>query len=158
MNDLIKVGFLSSPFGLKGEIKIISNLNHLDKILAVGNSLIIDNGTYIIKSSRLHKNNYIISFDNYQDINLIDNLLKKDFYIERSTIELQSDEYLYSDLYNCSFIGDDYKGTVSDVLISKNCTFVKVDNIIIPLIDKYIKNIDTQKKIIYAKAIGELRL
>ena len=58
--DNVYVGYISSFFGLKGEVKILSDLNHLDKIFKVGNSLIIDNKNYVISKARKQKNHYII--------------------------------------------------------------------------------------------------
>ena len=41
MENKIYVGFISGPFGIKGEVKIISKLDHLNNIFKVGNNLII---------------------------------------------------------------------------------------------------------------------
>lgn len=159
MNDIVYLGYLSSPFGLKGEIKVISDLNHLDKMLKKGNKVIIDDNEYIISNSRIIKDNYCISFEGYEDINKINNILKKDLYIKREYINLNDDEYLYSDLIECSvYENDNLLGKVDDILINNKYTYIKIDNLIIPIIPKYIVKIDINEKIIYCKDVGELRL
>lgn len=159
MNDLVYIGYLSMPFGLKGEIKLLSDENHLDKIIKVNQVCTINKKEYIIKNVRYFKNHYFIVFDGYDDINLIDNIIKNDLYISRNNIILKDDEYLYSDLLNCMIYDNDEKiGFVDDILINKKYTYIKSANLIIPLIDKYIIKVDIIKKIIYCKNVGELRL
>ena len=40
---LLYIGYITGPFGLKGEVKILSETNHKNDIFKVGNSLYIDN-------------------------------------------------------------------------------------------------------------------
>ena len=158
MNDLVYVGYITGPFGLKGELKIASESNHLDKIFKEGNLLYIDNNSYIIKRYHFHKT-HLITFEGFDDINKVDDLLKKDVYVSRSSLNLNSDEYLYIDLLNCKIIdGTKEIGMVDDLLYNKNTIFLKSGNLIIPIIDKYIEKIDTIKKIIYVKGSKELML
>ena len=44
---LLYIGYITGPFGLKGEVKILSETNHKNDIFKVGNSLYIDNKKYI---------------------------------------------------------------------------------------------------------------
>ena len=50
MNDLIKIGIISGPVGLKGELKIISQERFQDRLFKVGNRIYINNKEYIIKT------------------------------------------------------------------------------------------------------------
>ena len=159
MNDLIWLGKTAGPVGLKGEIKFISDNNHLDKLLTPTSILYIENKEYVIKTSRVFKNNYIISFDNYESINLIDSLLNKDVYIKRVDTNLSSDEFLYSELLNYSVYEDDkLLGKVEEILLNKNSILIKCDGIIIPLIDKYVDHIDNNQLKVFIKDIKELRI
>lgn len=158
MNDLVYVGYITGPFGLKGEVKVSSDSNHLDKIFKVGNVLNIDNQEYIIKKYHFHKT-HLLTFEGYEDINKIEELLKKEVFIKRSDIALKNDEYLYADLLNCMIVDNEKEiGTVEDLLYNKNTVFIKSGNLIIPIIDKYFERVDIEKKIIYVKESEELML
>ena len=156
---MINVGFISGPFGIKGEIKVISNVNHLDKIFKIGNSLYINNQKYIIKNSHIHKNNYLLLFNELDNINKLDNILKKDIYIKREDINLNNNEYLNIELINCKVIDNKEIGIVKEVLFNKKDLFIKLNNnIIIPLVDKYLVKVDINNKIIYVKNSNELKI
>lgn len=159
MDNNIYIGYLSGPFGIKGEVKLLYENNHFDKVLKKGNKLLINNEPYVIKSVRNHKNNYLVLFEGFEDINLIDGLLKKDVYIKRDDVLLAKDEFFYSDLYDCAIICNTEKiGVVQDVLYNKQGIFIKDGTLIIPLVPKYFDFVDIEAKIIYVKDCKELIL
>ena len=159
MNDLINVGFISGPVGLKGEIKIVSQERFLDRLLKIGNKIYINNNEYLIKTSRLFKNNYIISLDGYDNINLIDCFLQKNIFIKKSESSLNKNEYLYSELFGFKIIDNQKEiGVVQEILLNKNNSFIKSGKLIIPIIDKYIEKIDLDNRIINVKNSKELML
>ena len=49
MDEIFYIGFISGPFGIKGEVKLISDTNFSDKVFKVGNNLYIDDKPYKIK-------------------------------------------------------------------------------------------------------------
>jgi len=158
MTDLVYIGFITGPFGLKGQLKVSSDSNHLDKIFKIGNKVYIENNEYVIKDYHLHKG-HLITLENYDDINKINDLLKKEIYVSRSSLNLKDDEYLYIDLLGCKIIDNNKEiGIVDDLLYNKNIIFIKSDNLIIPIIDKYFESVDTREKIIYVKSSEELIL
>lgn len=156
--DKIYVGYLSSPVGLKGEIKVLSDTNYQDIIFKKGNILYINDQKYQISSSRYHKKNYIISFESYNDINKLDELLKKDIYILKEDVGLKEDEYLYIELIEMQIISDIGHLKINDILLSGTHAYFKCGNVIIPYNEKYIEKVDKENKIIYAKNVGELRI
>lgn len=157
--DKVYVGYISSFFGLKGEIKVLSDLNHLDKIFKVGNTLIVDDKEYKIKKSRLQKNHYIIQFEEINSIEEANLVLKKNIYINRDNIYLDTDEYLISDFVDCKIIDNEkIIGNVENILYNKNNFFIQCDKLIIPINEKYFEKIDINKKEIYVKNTKELKL
>ena len=159
MNDLISIGFISGPVGLKGELKVISQERFLDRIFKTGNIIYIDNIAYIIETARLFKGNYIISLESYENINLIYLFLNKDIYIKKEDSLLNENEYLYSELFGFKIIDNQEEiGIVKEILLNKNNSFIKCDRLIIPLIDKYLVKIDLKNKVIYVKNSKELML
>ena len=159
MNNMYCIGKLAGPVGLKGEIKVVSDSNHQDKIFKIGMAIYIESKKYIIKTSRLFKNNYIISFEDYEDINKINHLLHHDIYINKEDLHLDNNEYLYAELLTCKVIDNDEElGNVDEILISKNSFLIKCHNLIIPMIDNYLDYIDLEHKIIYVKNSKELKI
>lgn len=159
MDKLISIGFITGPFGLKGELKIISDENHLDKIFKIGNALYIDNNKYIIKTYRLQKNHHLVSFDGFEDINKIENLIKKNVYINKEDLSLENNEYLYIELYDLDIIdNNEIIGKVEEILFNKTTTFIKSGNLIIPMIPKYFDKVDLKNKKVYVKDTKELIL
>lgn len=157
--DSVYVGYISSFFGLKGEIKVLSDLNHLDKIFKVGNTLIIENKDYKIKKSRLQKNHYIIQFEEVNSIDEANLILKKNIYIKRDNIYLDTDEYLISDFVDCKIIDNEKNiGNVENILYNKSNFFIQCGKLIIPINEKYFEKIDIIKKEIYVKNTKELEL
>ena len=159
MNDMIFIGSITGPFGLKGEVKVYCESNHQDKIFNSGMTFYIDDNPYVIKNAHIHKNNYLVLFEGVNDIKDIDNILKKEIYIRREDLNLKDGEYLTSELFGLT-IKDSEKniGIVKEILYNKNNFFIKCDNLIIPLNEKYIEKVDITKQCIYVKDIQELIL
>jgi 16S rRNA processing protein RimM len=137
MNNLVWVGSSAGPVGLKGEIKIITDINHQDKIFKVNNKLWINNVSYIIKTVREFKHNYIVSFEQFDDINQIDLLLHQDIFMNKEDIGLDKNEFLFSEIINFAIIDNQKKiGVVKEILLNKKDYFIKDGSLIIPMIDK----------------------
>lgn len=152
---LVFIGYISGPFGINGEVKIISETNHKEDIFKIGNNLYIDNQKYIISSVKKNNKYEIISFDNINSIEKTDSILKKEVYV--NVMELKIDDYLIGELLNMDVYEKNiFIGKVTEVLYNKKYTYIRCNKLIIPLIDNYLKEINLEKNIIYVKNIGEL--
>ena len=73
--DKIKIGKIVGTHGLKGEVKIRSSSDFGEGRFKNGNFIIVSyQGNELeleIVSSRVHKSNYLVSFKDNQDINLV---------------------------------------------------------------------------------------
>ena len=76
----IYIGKVVNTHGIKGEIRILSNFEYKDKVFKVNNKLIIGDKTYEIKSHRIHKGYNMVTLDDYNNINDVLFLLKKEVY------------------------------------------------------------------------------
>ena len=100
MDSYINVGKIVSTFGIKGELKIISDFEYKDRIfikdftMYVGNEKIKE----VILSHRVHKNYDLTLFKNYTNINEVLKYIGKSLYIKREDLKLLDDEYLMMDL------------------------------------------------------------
>ena len=160
MNEMIYIGKTVSTFGIKGELKVISDFEYCDKAYKVGNKVLINNIEHIISSIRYHKNYVLLKIDNLNNINDILKYVGFNIYIKRIDLGLKEDEYLYKDLINSEVIDDDNTklGKVIEILDGNN-VLIKVKGtkeFFIPLIANYVSKFDLNKKILYTKNAKEL--
>ena len=154
MNEMIFIGKSTSTFGIKGELKVRSDFNYLDKAYKIGNVILINNIEHKISGVRYHKNHVLLKIDNLENINDVLDYLGYNIYIKRSDLNLSSNEYLDSDLINSDVINDGINlGKVIDVIRGVN-TLIKVSGKVIfyiPYVDEYIINFDLENKKLYTK-------
>lgn len=151
---LLYVGNITGPFGLKGEVKVLSETNHKNEIFKVGNYLYIDEKKYLITSVKQNPKCEIIKFEGIDDISLTDEILKKEVYVNRNDLNV---DYLTIELINMAVYDKDRCiGKVKEILLSKKYNYLKVCDIIVPIIDNFIEKIDFENNVIYLKNIGDL--
>lgn len=162
MNEMIYIGKTVSTFGIKGELKVISDFEYCDRAYQIDKKILINNIEHVISSIRYHKNYVLLKIDNLNNINDILKYVGFNIYMKRIDLGLKEDEYLYKDLINSDVIDDDNTklGKVIEVLNGNN-VLIKVKGtkeFFIPLIDNYINKFDLDKKILYTKNAKELIL
>lgn len=160
MNEMIYIGKTVSTFGIKGELKVISDFEYCDRAYQVNKKILINNTEHVISGIRYHKNYVLLKIDNLNNINDILKYVGFNIYIKRIDLGLKESEYLYKDLINSEVIDDDNTklGKVIEVLNGNN-VLIKVKGskeFLIPLIDNYISKFDLNKKILYTKNAKEL--
>lgn len=160
MNEMIYIGKTVSTFGIKGELKVISDFEYCDRAYQIDKKILINNIEHVISGIRYHKNYVLLKIDNLNNINDILKYVGFNIYIKRIDLGLKEDEYLYKDLINSEVIDDDNTklGKVIEILNGNN-VLIKVKGskeFLIPLIDNYISKFDLNKKILYTKKAKEL--
>ena len=151
MNKLY-IGTIVSTHGIKGEIRIISNLDEQvkKKIFKVDNNLLIDDIEYKIRSYRKHKNYDMVLLNDYNNINEVLFLIKKKVYINNSYLSLTPledfdvnyKEYKVNNkgkVLSIDNTGSNYK--IIRLLIDKI-------EVLVPYNEHFIKKIDSNRKTI----------
>ena len=142
MNEMIFIGKSTSTFGIKGELKVRSDFNYLDKAYKIGNVILINNIEHKISGVRYHKNHVLLKIDNLENINDVLDYVGYNIYIKSS------------DLINSDVINDGINfGKVIDVIRGVN-PLIKVSGKVmfyIPYVDEYIINFDLENKKLYTK-------
>ena len=154
MNVLI--GKYVSTHGIKGEIRIKSNFQYKERVFKLGNKLIIDNQEYEVTSYRLHKGYDMVTFKGIDNINQIISLKGSLVYIDKSLLNLNSDEYLDSDLINMDIIiNNKLMGRVSGIrYLTETKKLLVVDSKYVPF--ELIKKIDLKNKKIEIEEVSGL--
>lgn len=148
MDKFICIGKIINTFGIKGEVKIDSNFEYLDRVFV--KDFIVYIGEEKIKESitthRIHKGYHMVLFSDYKNINEVLKYKNKKIYILEKDLSLNKDEYLLDDLIGLD-VYDDEKilGKVVDYEYNKNYVLLKVKGekeFYLPKIDYYIKEVD----------------
>ena len=149
--DKIYIGKVIGTHGIKGEIKILSDVEVSDKAFKSGNILYFEDESneYIIDSVRVHKGAYLV-------------LKKKKVYIDRSAV-LTNSEYVLEELLdftvcdennnNLGIIKDyEFNGSYATFLVEGDKKFY------LPNVENYVTKIDLENKKVYTKNVGDLML
>ena len=162
MNEMIYIGKTVSTFGIKGELKVISDFEKCDKAYKIGNKILINNIEHVISGIRYHKNYILLEIDDLKNINNILKYVGFNIYIKRVDLHLEENEFLYKDLINSDVIDNDGSnlGRIIEVEQGVNL-LIKVKGskeFYIPYVDEYIISFDLNNKKLYTKNAKDLIL
>lgn len=148
--ELVYVGKIVNTHGIKGELKILSDIDNKDKIFKVGNEFMIDDNVYIIKSYRHHKCFEMVTLNDFTNINEVLYLVGKKVFIDRKQID---NKIIYNDYINLNvYINDELIGVVEDYNNGLNpLLIIKNDNktFYIPINGNFIESVDLENKKLY---------
>ena len=166
--EKLKIGKIVGTHALKGELKIRSFSDFNDQRFVVGHKLYLNEivDPFIIKTVRVHKGNYLISFEGLQDINLVEKYIGYNVYGLSECPKDKNDKanntnfikYIYDDLIGCQIINNDQEiGKVESVYFNGAHDVLTVQTankkIAIPYVDAFIENEDIENKKIFVHLI-----
>tara|TARA_B100000965_G_C19352706_1_gene652524 strand:- start:155 stop:676 length:522 start_codon:yes stop_codon:yes gene_type:complete len=151
------IGFVSKKIGFKGKLSIKINIGHPKNYLDIDFIYInIDNQLipYKVTSSNTKKNIFLeLKLDEINEENQINKIIKKEVYIQKDKSH-KEDKFYYQKLLNYKvFDSNKNIGLVTDLINQKEQKLIIVENqknheIIIPLVQSFIKEIDKKNKIL----------
>ncbi len=149
--EKIYIGKYVKTHGIKGEIRIKSNFKYKDRVFKIGNEIIINNKSYVINSYRVHKDYDMVTLEGYTNINEVLDLLKKDVYCSKESLNLSDSEVLDEELLTYEVVTNDgQKGKVLEVFYaSPNNKVIRVQldrEVLIPISSPMIEEINKEKK------------
>ena len=156
--DFIKIGKVVKTHGIKGEIRILSDVPYKDKVFVIGNNIIIDNKEYKITSYRVHKGFDMVTLDGFNNINDVLFLLKKEVYFSKDELNLSDDEILDEELITYSVLTNNgKKGIIKEIFkASESNKILRIEldhEVLIPINSPMIKKIDKDKKEVLVELI-----
>lgn len=162
MNEMIYIGKTVSTFGIKGELKVISDFEKCDKAYKIGNKILINNIEHVISGIRYHKNYILLEIDDLKNINNILKYVGFNIYIKRMDLHLEENEFLYKDLISSDVIDNDGSNLGKIIKVEQGVNLlIKVKGskeFYIPYVDEYIINFDLNNKKLYTKNAKDLIL
>ncbi len=122
MEQFLRVGVISSTHGIRGEVKVYPTTDDPGRFLDL-DEVILDTGRehkiLEIEGVKFFKNQVILKFKGYDNINDIEKYLKKDLLVDREhAVELGENENFIADLIDMEVVTDEGKvlGTLTDVI------------------------------------------
>lgn len=122
MDDLLKVGVITSTHGIKGEVKVFPTTDDV-KRFKKGIQLILETGkeqlNLEVEGVKFFKQFVILKFKGIDDINQIEKYRRKELFVTREhAVKLKKDEYFIADLIGLSVIDEEGNpiGVLEDVM------------------------------------------
>lgn len=162
MEDFFRIGVITKPHGLKGEVKVFPTTDDAKRFKKLKKCIIRTKKGDIEaekKSCKFFKNLVILSFVGYDDINEVEAFRNCDIYVSREdAVPLEEGEYYISDVIGCDVYEENgnHLGMVNDVLqTGANDVFiVAMENgkeLLVPVINDCVIEIDTENKKVIVK-------
>ena len=155
MEDLLKVGVITTTHGVRGEVKVYPTTDEPERFLDL-EYVLLDTGKELrrldIKNVRFFKNLVILKFDGIDNINDIEKYKGRDLWIPREEAqELDEDEYYIADLLGMKVLLEDGSefGTLKNVMETGANDVYIVDSVehgevLLPAIKKCILDVDIE--------------
>lgn len=162
--EYVKIGKIINTFGIKGELKVesltdfVSDRYSKDSLVYIGDEKI----PFVMNGYRIHKGFLLISFNNKEDINLVEKYKNMYIYKDKNDIRpLNEGEYYYSDLKDLDvYIDNKCIGKVLYVEEGISCNYLRVkldyESKLIPFLPVFIDNVDLTNKRINVKKVDGL--
>lgn len=122
MEDLLKVGIISSTHGIRGEAKVFPTTDDPQRFKKLKN-ILLDSGkekrNLKIQSVKFFKQFVILKFEEIDDINDVEKYKGSSLYVTRDqAVKLKKDEYFIADLIGLTVTAEEEKleGTLKDVM------------------------------------------
>ncbi len=158
MEPYLRVGVISSTHGLKGEVKVFPTTDEPERFYEL-EEVLLDTGrerlTLEITSVRFFKNQVILKFRQFNDINEIEKYKGCDLLVTREqAVPLEDNENFIVDLIGMQVVSDsgEVLGTLTDVLqTGANDVYVvetaQKKEILLPAIPSCILEVDVEEAV-----------
>ena len=158
MEDLLKVGVITTTHGVRGEVKVYPTTDEPERFLEL-DYVLLDTGRELrkleIKNVKFLKNLVILKFKGVDNINDIEKYKGRDLWIPREEgQELEEDEYYIADLLGMSVVLEDGQefGTLKDVMETGANDVYIIDSaehgeVLLPAIKECILDVDLEKNV-----------
>ncbi|HDZ5065716.1 TPA: 16S rRNA processing protein RimM [Campylobacter jejuni] len=163
--DFVQVAKLGKTVGLKGYVKL-HNLSDFSSQFKKDATFFIKNTREILKIKHYNISSSTVLFENYEDVEkakeLTNLILFQSIEKSRQTCKLKKDEFFYFDILECEVFEEDKRlGRVIDILETGSSYLFEIQSdekwiekkypktFFIPYLDKFVKNIDIEKRQIF---------
>lgn len=168
MEDMFQVGIITSPHGVKGEVKVFPTTDDNNRFRKLKECFIEYKGEKKpakVRSCKFFKNMVILGFEEYESMNDVEKLRQCKIFVDREhAVALEEDEYFIADLIGISVIDDrdNSLGKLEDVIETgaNDVYVVKNDNgeeLLIPAIKDCILEVNMNEGIMRVHLLKEMK-
>ena len=158
MEDMFQVGIITSPHGVRGEVKVFPTTDDNNRFKKLKDCFIEFKGEMMpVKANgcKFFKNMVILKFEDFDNMNDVEKFRQCKIFVDREhAVKLSDDEYFVADLLGINVVDESGKtiGELSDVIeTGANDVYIvkneQGEEILIPAIKDCILEIDINKKI-----------
>lgn len=163
--DYIKVGQIIGTFGIRGEIKLFPITSDINRFSKPANYYIgIDGPTVTVNKYRQDKNLVIIKFNEFDNINLVEQYKGEYLYVSSDDLmELEDDQYYYHDLIGLKvYEKSEYIGEIIDIIENPTNDIYVVKTaegleFYLPAVKQFILDVDLQNGSMEVKLIQGMK-
>ena len=154
--EYVVIGKILNTFGIKGELKADAYTDFVEERFKKDGTVYIgeEHVPFVMRSYRMHKGFYLLSFKDVDDINLVEKYKGMLLYKAKSDIhKLKEGEYYFSDLKDLDvYVDNALMGKVLQVeegIRSNNLRIYKNEDgkeYIVPFMPVFVENVDLENK------------
>lgn len=155
----IRIGKIVNTHGLKGELRILSDFRHKDKIFVKGMKLYVGKKKekFTINTYRFHKIYDMVTFDGYNNINDVEYLKGMQAYINEDDLKLDDEIYSGKLLGFKVVMNNKEIGKITEVIDTPANEVLRInEKILIPYVKDFIEDINMDEETVYVKEVGGL--
>ena len=152
--DLFRLGKITSPVGIKGEMRVYSYLDELTRFSDIG-EVLLDGRRVKVEKVRFQKNMAVIKLAGIDDRNASELLRGKDLYIEKAELELGEDTYFTDELTGCAVVDEEGNklGTLAEVIANPAHDLYRVEredgsSFLMPAVKAFITALEPENRLI----------
>lgn len=122
LEQLLRVGVITSTHGIKGEVKVFPTTDDMDRFNSLKKCILDMKKEQLeleVDGVKFFKQFAILKFKGYNDINDVQTFLKKDLLVSREhAVKLQPGEFFICDLIGANVVTDDGTelGELTDII------------------------------------------
>ncbi len=153
----VRIGQIVGAFGIKGQVKV-EPLTNFESRFQPGNTVFIDDKPFVIQKFQIHKNRPLVKLKGVETMTQAEALQWKYMDAEGEP-DLEDDEFLIEDLIGLKVVTEQGEelGVVDDIEDYPAHQIVIVGEIMIPLVDEFVTDIDLDEEIMRVKLIYGMR-
>jgi len=160
--EWFNVGRIVNTHGIRGEVRVISSTDFEENRFAKGSRLAVFKKNekkpiwVTVESARRHKNFILLSFEGYNNINLVEPFKEGILKVTKDQLEddeLEEHEYYYFEIIGCNVYSEEgeHLGEITDILETGANDVWELKDLkgkkhYIPYIEDVVKDIDVEEK------------
>ena len=161
--DTIKLGKITAPQGIKGEVRVYPYTDELTRFSSI-EAVLLDGQKRKIQKVRYMKNMAVLKLEGVDDRNAAESLRNKELLLAKEDLwEQPEDTYFIDDLLGSAVISEDgaQVGTLKQVISRPAQDLYEIEKadgstFLLPAVKEFIRSVDPENKTVTVKLIEGL--